>query len=1542
MLALIISLVALFITVLNTFPSISAIAIQIRQSNPRDNFYHDLDGDSPPEARAAFSNRAAKRDVVILSLLGCTSAFAVSILSSISQEPTLAVESWLLAASWFAILVQSVFLAAHHSPVKVHDLGLWALLSCFCVIASGLVQAFQADQGVLLGQNVGLLLRLVNMAAALLLLFACVSIPRRPEVFYHGHQVSSEWTVSAISRLTWGWIWPLVKLARSKGDLDERDIATPDHCLRAENLVSSWNSANHKGGLLLSLWHAYGGPLSFQWAVTLARCVLGVGPYWVMLRLVQLLEHKDPTRAPPKELWLLVFLMGFFTLIEQWIDGWVAWHSVSRLAMPIRGQLSALIFEKSLRRKNVKAADPSGADSGESDSEAEQKDGDSKDDKQDSVSTLLKSRQAIVNLVGVDTKHISDFFLTQFYMVNSLGKLIIYSIFLIRLLGWLPFGAGILAWGLMLPLNTWASKRYINLEDEVMKRRDNKLAVVNEALQGIRQIKFSALENEWEAKILATRELEIATLIRLFVADSMLFFCWVSSPIALAAASLAVYATVHGTLAPSIAFVSVGIFKSLEVSLSALPELLTAALDTLVSVRRIQSYLDGPEMVKTVSPGPDVAFENASVAWPVDTETADKDRFILRNLDLSFPRGELSIISGKTGTGKSLVLSALLGEVDLLEGSIYMPSTVPPLERNDGKAHPGNWILEGSVAYVAQTPWLESASLRDNILFGLPLVQERYAKVLDVCALRKDLDMLADGDETELGANGINLSGGQKWRVTLARTIYSRAEILVMDDIFSAVDAHVGRHIFEQCIAGDICANRTRIIVTHHVSLVQSQAKYLVELGEGTALHHGLTSDLVEDGTLERIKSHEQAGNRDAGGSDGSSTLSSLDSDNDQDGNGDSLHKVLSKRNKQFIETEVRQTGMVKSRVYSSYMKSSGSSLLWIGCFALYGLFEVGNLARNWWLRIWTDDKPQQAGGMAYGLSLQHSLLHSKTPWHMSSQAEKSLSFYLSIYVLLSAASAIIGTVCFIVLFVLSIRASRKLFRRTLFAVLRTKLRWLDTVPVGRVLNRMTADFDVVDNKITMDIGFLAWHVLSLLGVCVAALLVSLYILPVALVLVLVAAVVGKVFLDAARPVKRLESNAKSPVFELFNAALAGVPTLRAFQKTHVYTQKTYDLLDNWDSLSMTTWTLNRWMGFRMALIGTLFTTLIGVVVIGSPLVDAAMAGFTLSFALDFSDNIIMVIRGYASMELDMNAAERVVEYTELETEDLGGQQPPAAWPTSGSIQVEDLVVSYAKGLSPVLKGISFDVGNNERVGVVGRTGAGKSSLTLALFRFLDASQGKIVIDGFDISKINLRQLRSRLAIIPQDPVLFSGTVRSNLDPFDAYTDQQLCDCLRRVHLADTDPEASQNAPSSSSASERDGTKNANIFDDLSSGISEAGGNLSQGQRQLLCIARAIMSRPKIMVLDEATSAVDMATDALIQRSIRDEFSDSTLIVIAHRLSTIADFDRILVLDQGCVAEYGTPRELWERQNGVFRDMCEHSGEKEKLRRAILASSAVS
>ena len=373
-------------------------------------------------------------------------------------------------------------------------------------------------------------------------------------------------------------------------------------------------------------------------------------------------------------------------------------------------------------------------------------------------------------------------------------------------------------------------------------------------------------------------------------------------------------------------------------------------------------------------------------------------------------------------------------------------------------------------------------------------------------------------------------------------------------------------------------------------------------------------------------------------------------------------------------------------------------------------------------------------------------------------------------------------------------------------------------------------------------------------------------------------------------------------------------------------------------------WLFNRWMGFRLSVVGACFAIIVAAVIVSVRNIDASLAGFALAFSLQYTGSIIWTLRSYSNVELDMNAAERIVEYTQLDIEDQGGMSPPAGWPTEGNLEVNGVVAGYASDLPPVLKGLSFKITNNQRVGVVGRTGAGKSSLTLALFRFLEAREGSIYIDGLDISKINLQDLRGRLAIIPQDPVLFSGTVRSNLDAFDEHSDAELRDALERVHLIRATGSASRDEPSSGKGSGRGSPTqqlstpldtNTNIFNSLSSPVSEGGLNLSQGQRQLLCLARAIVSRPKIMVLDEATSAVGMATDVLIQRSIREEFGDSTLLVIAHRLSTIADFDRILVMSDGKAVEYDSPRRLLEKE-GMFWEMVGQSGEKERLEEIIM------
>jgi ABC-type multidrug transport system fused ATPase/permease subunit len=569
---------------------------------------------------------------------------------------------------------------------------------------------------------------------------------------------------------------------------------------------------------------------------------------------------------------------------------------------------------------------------------------------------------------------------------------------------------------------------------------------------------------------------------------------------------------------------------------------------------------------------------------------------------------------------------------------------------------------------------------------------------------------------------------------------------------------------------------------------------------------------------------------------------------------------------------------------------------------------------------------------------------------------EDNLSMYLGVYVALSIIACIAGSVRYYFVLLASVRASRNLFNGLIHAVLRAPLRWLDTVPLGRILNRFTADFHSLDSRIGYDIGFFAGKILEVLGIMIAGMLVSPVVIVFAIILLMICLKLSLTYLAGARQIKRLESTAKSPVFEQFGSSLAGLITIRSFSKPDTYIELMYSKINRHAQAWWNLWLFNRWLGFRMNVVGAIFSTLTAALIVYVPGITASLAGFALSFALQYNSAIAMALRQYANLELNMNATERVIEYSNIEIENQGGLDAPAAWPTEGRLEVNDLVVGYAPDLPPVLNGLSFSVEKNQRVGVVGRTGAGKSSLTLALFRFLEARSGEIIIDGLDVSKIKLHDLRSRLAIIPQDPVLFSGTVRSNLDPFGEYSDTELYDALARVHLiseADDDeltltsrtatpraPNGSETGTTTPEASQMPTPKqktNANAFTSLSATISEGGLNLSQGQRQLLCLARAIVSRPKIMVLDEATSAVDMETDALIQTSIRAEFgrNATTLLVIAHRLSTIADFDRILVMDAGKAAEFGTPKDLMGIEGGVFRNLVENSGEKEVLEKMI-------
>ena len=1571
-------------------PSISGLIwrVQNRKDQYRElsDHYEDKDGIANEESEAAFSDIVQRLLLFLVSLLAAVDTLVLAILITTRSHQPHSVEHWLRFGTWILILIQTSIIYTTPKSTEKYRLGVFTAISSLGPLVGVVFENISVWQrgAYPVAQNTHLTFALIEFFAALIILVSSVLIPRRPDVYRDGQVVDRQYTTSVLGKLSFSWPSEVLLYAVRNRSLDYTDLPEVAYNARAQTLRETFDAVGKKDKLWKSIFLAHRFAFIQQWVLQAVCSITNFLPQIGLYFILRVLEQRDQGVDVGFQAWLLVAGLGLSVTISSWVEAYMFFVAFMRVGVPVYEQLSAVIFSKSIRRKDVKGATkvpevdqevangdivvnedagPKGEDTLPEGEEEEGEDG-------------AKTRQSTINLVGVDGKRISDFSMFSYIFLGAAIKFIIAITFLVNLIGWIPMLAGFTAPAIIMPLNVYVSKRYASSQDDLMKYRDQKMAVVTEALQGIRQIKFSALEREWYEKVLHTRRKELRTQWQCFCWDATLISIWIFGPVFLSAISLTVYAVIHKQLTASVAFTTISVFEAIEMTLAIIPEMITDLLDCLVSARRIQAYLDSPEIIEETQPGDQIKFSKATISWPSDDVTKEDALFHLRDLDLAFPKKELSVISGRTGSGKSLLLSSIIGEAEVRSGVVTVPRPPPAGERYDSKATRRDWLIPESIAFVAQIPWIENATIRDNILFGLPLDNNRYKQVLYSCALEKDLEMLEDGDMTDIGANGINLSGGQKWRVSFARALYSRAGTLILDDIFSAVDANVGRHLYEKALIGDLGRGRTRILVTHHVALCLPKTDYSVLLAEGTVDVAGRTDELRKAGTLKRIlaedaeerrKEEEEALKQEAVVDDGGGLSKMLTNQSRRSRresalsatpeltrrrshaaleNGDANASGKKDPPKKFTEDEKRETGTVKWAIYARYIRACGGFTYWTLVMAAFAIWILIYLARSWWISVWTRSYHTESADAIRTTRLfqqTEHVLHYSHSQLTTTKLDGDLVYYLGVYLGISLLAWLIGTVRYFTVMVASIRASKVMFENLTYAVLRAPLRWLDTVPLGRILNRFTSDFNMIDSKIAYDISFMLHNAMQVLAVIIAGVVVSPFMIIFAVVLLGVCLFYALRYLAGAREVKRLESNAKSPVFETFGSVLTGIATIRAFDKTDAYIERMYKKIDTHCRAYWHLWLFNRWMGFRLNMVGAVFAAIVAALIVSIRGIDAPLAGFALSFALNLSEAVIWMLRQYSNVELDSNATERIVEYSNITLEKQGGEEPPAAWPTRGEVEVNDLVVSYAPDLPPVLKGLTFSVTQNQRIGVVGRTGAGKSSLTLALFRFLEARSGSIHIDGIDISKLSLLSLRSRLAIIPQDPVLFSGTVRSNLDPFDQHSDAELRDALARVHLIpSTSASASgtqtpvvpgQASPETASANGI--ASNKNIFRSLKSKISEGGLNLSQGQRQLLCLARAIVSRPKIMVLDEATSAVDMETDALIQRSIREEFGDATLIVIAHRLSTIADFDRILVLGEGRVVEFDTPGKLMEREEGVFKGLVEESGERGVLEGVI-------
>ncbi|KAF8854593.1 P-loop containing nucleoside triphosphate hydrolase protein [Acephala macrosclerotiorum] len=1619
-----------------TIPVIWRFAKNIRNAKvvKEDGLYKDGDGEASEESMEKYST---KRSFIVIFLgtgFGVLASLALAVVATIDS---LGIEYktiiWTLFWTWVFTVLQVLDVFRETRIVTRWERGVQSSISFFLIIVlAGIVISSQTLD---FPQNIAFYVTLgVQIGSALAVGLTFILIKRRPDVYSNGKVVERQLTSSIWTRYTYNWSSDILDLAATKL-IEPEDLPSMDAHVRAKDVKSYFRSIILKPttSLWLQIFWAYRGPLVFQWFMVILSSVIDTAPQLAMLQLLRYLEVREGFGFIDPRAWICVGSLLVATALETLVDYRITWLMWSELGVPIRSTLTTLIFEKMMKLKDCK--EPPSAEKDEKEEKDKKANGangaaphghghgkpDTAKKDTDKKKKGNQSQQDIINMFAVDTNQVGVFgAINQFYIM-FFSKFVVSVAFLWVLVGWESLLAGMLVIVIFFPVNKYLAGRYGKVQKELMKARDKKTKVVSEALQGIRQIKFSANEAEWTDKINEVREEELILLWQTKLNNLNMMLGSNVAPVFLTVLALATYSYIHGDLMPSVAFTALGVFMQLEGILGMVPFLMMMGINAKVSCDRIDKFLQSDEKPENTYPGDSISFDKVSVSFPSmsngkEEEEVDPDedkearqarenKFVLRDLTLQFPNNSLSVILGPTGAGKSLLLAAVLGEVDVLSGSITVPRAPPVSERFNDKATAADWIIPSAIAFVAQTPWIENASIKDNILFGLPHDETRYEKVLKACALTQDLELFDDGDLTEVGAQGISLSGGQKWRLTLARALYSRSGILILDDVFSALDAHVGKYIYDNALMGELAEGRTRVLVTHHASLCLPRAKYAVCLSaRGVLEHAGLVKDLRESSVFQDIVQAE----------DKEAKPKKPEDDADEAADGETNGKADKKDRKppkKLIEDEARETGSVKRSVYMTYLKATGGYPFWVFVLVFYIIAQGLNLSRSYWIKIWTssyEHKEVLGGVYSYALQTQFGSINassaftgpsqyiesgfselfsmplvpklfsmfqssdasvgypaspSTSSFSTTSQAQASsqvspssfpinfehrnLGFYLLGYIIISLVSTVIDITRFYVVYRGSLRASRKVFRDMTYRVLRTPLRWLDTVPTGRILNRFTADFTAMDSNLSSNFAQVAASMLSIVGIMVSALLVSPYIILFALLLLIFCGRIALRYLGGARSIKRLESIQKSPMISHFTASLQGLSTIRAFGNSEIFETKMHELIDLFTTATWHNWLFNNWVGFRMSMVGSLFSTLVAAFVVSTKGIDASLGGFALAFALSYRRTVNMTLRLLAATELDMNAAERIFEYSGLAIEPEDGADVRASWPEKGELEIKDLEVGYAEGLPAILKGLNVHVEMNQRVGIVGRTGAGKSTLSLALFRFLEARRGSITIDGVDISKINLHSLRTRLAIIPQDPVLFSGTIRSNLDPFNQFSDFQVREALQRVHLipsTDSTPVPEQDlltvessttttgsSATSMTATEPANKENTNIFLSLSSPISSSGGNLSQGQKQLVCLARAILSRPKLLLLDEATSAVDKKTDTLIQRSIREEFANTTLLVIAHRLSTVMDFDRILVMKDGVAAEYGTPRELLEHEDGVFKGMVAQSGEKDEL-----------
>nr|POE85288.1 abc transporter c family member 3 [Quercus suber] len=1105
---------------------------------------------------------------------------------------------------------------------------------------------------------------------------------------------------------------------------------------------------------------------------------------------------------------LILALIFFFAKTVESLTQRQWYFGAQRIGIQLRAALMVLIYRKSISTKYV------GLSNGK-----------------------------IINLINVDAERIGDFCWHIHGVWLLPVQVILALIVLYRNLGAAPSFAALFATLLVLLCNTPLVKMQKRLHSKIMEAKDSRIKVTVETLKSMRILKLHSWEPSFLKKLLHLRETERSWLKKYLYSSSAVAFLYWASPTFVSVVTFGVCIVLKIPLTAGTVLSALATFRILQEPIYNLPELISMIAQTKVSVERIQDFIGEEDQKKLIhdhtSNALNIAIEIdiGEYAWETSEEKLRRPTIkILEKMKIM--KGYKVAVCGPVGSGKSSLLSSILGEIPRISG--------------------GGITVYGRKAYVPQTAWIQTGTIRENVLFGKEMNKAYYEDVLEACALNQDIKIWQDRDLSVVGERGVNLSGGQKQRIQLARAVYSDADVYFLDDPFSAVDAHTGTYLFKKCLM-QLLSQKTVIYATHQVEFLDASDLVLV-MKAGRIVQSGRYEDLMADSNGELVRqmaAHRKSLNQ----------VNLLQDDNtlttrpheinhievaEENFEGPINNGKLKARTEEEEEEET-ETVRVKWSVYSTFVTSAYKGALVPVTLLCQVLFQGLQMGSNYWIA-----------------------------WATEVEGRVSRKHMIGIFILMSGGSSIFVLGRAVLLSTIAVETAQHLFCGMITSVFRAPISFFDSTPSSRILSRSSTDQSTVDTDIPYRLAGLAFALIQLFSIII---LMS-----------------QDYYITTARELARMVGIRKAPILHHFSESVSGAATIHCFNQEERFVTRTLSLIDDYSRITFHNSATMEWLCVRINFLFNLvfFLVLIILVSLARSAIDPSLAGLAATYGLNLNVLQAWVIWNLCNVENKMISVERILQFTNIPSEAplvIEDHRPKPEWPTDGRIELENLHVQYNPALPMVLKGITCTFPGEKKIGVVGRTGSGKSTLIQALFRVVEPSGGRILIDGVDICKIGLQDLRSRLGIIPQDPTLFQGTVRSNLDPLQQHSDQEIWEVIIKCHLAEIVKQDQRL---------------------LDAPVAEDGENWSVGQRQLVCLARVLLKKRRILVLDEATASIDTATDNLIQETIREETKGCTVITVAHRIPTVIDNELVLVLDEGNIVEYDSPAQLLKDKSSSF------------------------